>query len=72
MDKSEMTTLLLIGLLVYLLYKWSTSTFDFFEKQGIPFRKPLPLVGNNGSMFLKSVSILDNLDAWYKEFPNEK
>lgn len=67
-----MALILLVVLSLYLLYKWSISTFGFFEKQGIPFRKPLPLFGANLNTLFKTKSITENIDDWYKEFPNER
>jgi len=57
---------------IYLLYKWSTSTYDYFEKQGIPFRKPVAFFGTNINTILRKESFLDSLNRWYNEFPNEK
>lgn len=67
-----MLFLILAVIFIYLAYKWSTSTFDFFEKQGIPFKKPLPLVGTNGNMFINRETFLDNIQKWYYEFKDEK
>lgn len=67
-----MLIIILISVLVYVFYKWSTATYDFFEKQGIPFRKPLPLFGTNINMVLKSKPFVDVLKEWYYEFENEK
>ncbi|XP_070502406.1 probable cytochrome P450 9f2 [Chironomus tepperi] len=62
----------LLVVLVYVIYKWSTSTYDFFEKQGIPYRQPLPLFGTNINMLLKKKPFIDVLKEWYNEFENEK
>jgi hypothetical protein len=61
-----------IAVAIYLFYKWSTSTFDYFEKLGIPFRKPLPLLGTNSNMFFDRKNFMEVLDMWYYEFKNEK
>ncbi|CAG9808691.1 unnamed protein product [Chironomus riparius] len=63
---------LLIVVLVYLFYKWSTSTYDFFRKQGIPFRKPVPLLGSNANMFIRRKPFHEIIDEWFHEFENEK
>jgi hypothetical protein len=62
----------LLVVLVYFIYKWSTSTYDFFENQGIPYRKPLPLFGTNINMLMKTKPFIDVLKEWYNEFENEK
>lgn len=64
--------LYLCAFALYLAYKWATSTFDFFEKQGIPFRKPVPLFGTNANIVTKQRSFSESLSAWYKEFRYEK
>lgn len=53
-----MALILYLGVLaLYLIYKWATSTYDYFEKQGIPFRKPVPLLGTNSKYYHKKNSI---------------
>lgn len=64
--------ILLIIVVFYLAYKWSISTFDYFEKQGIPCRKPLPLVGNNLNLFIGRKPFMDTIQLWYNEFKNDK
>lgn len=67
-----MLLLILGAVLSYLAYKWSTSTYDFFRKQGIPFRKPYPLVGTSGSLFYNRESFITLVQDWYYEFKDEK
>ena len=62
---------LVIGV-VYLFYKWATSTFDYFEKRGVPFRKPLPLLGNNLNAITRGMAMTDFLQMVYSEFKDEK
>ncbi|KAJ8722081.1 hypothetical protein PYW08_004483 [Mythimna loreyi] len=40
--------LLLFLTVLFALYFYYTSTFDFFEKKGIPYRKPVIFLGNLG------------------------
>lgn len=61
-----------MALSVYLIYKWSISTFDYFEKQGIPFRKPIPLLGTSSNMVTRKKAITDSLTEFYNEFKHEK
>lgn len=43
---------------IYLLYKWSTSTFDYWKKRNVPTPyKPLPLVGNLGRVVTNDLNI---------------
>lgn len=62
---------LVIGV-VYLLYKWATSTFDYFEKRGLPFRKPVPLFGNNLNVITRTMAMTDYLQMIYREFKDDK
>lgn len=62
----------LFALGIYMLVKWSVSTFDFFKKQGIAYRKPVPFFGTNANIIWNKKSLNDNLDEWYNEFPDEK
>lgn len=67
-----MLIIILIAILVYFIYKWSTSTFDFFERQGIPYRKPVPFFGTSANMITKSKPFIQVLEEWYYEFKDEK
>lgn len=64
--------LYLIAFGIYLLYKWSISTFDYFEKQGIPFRKPWPLLGTNTNMITRKYAFNEAIQLTYSEFKNHK
>jgi hypothetical protein len=64
--------LYLVALSLYLIYKWATSTYDFFEKQGVKFRKPVPMFGTNANIITRKKPFTDILDDWYYEFTNEK
>lgn len=62
----------IVLLLVFLLYKWSTSKFDYFAKVGVPFEKPLPFVGNGLNVVLQRESIIDLVHRQYKKFKGSK
>ena len=38
--------LLIVASLAYIFYKWATLKYDTFKDRGVPYEKPLPLVGN--------------------------
>lgn len=63
---------ILIILSVYILYKWGTSSFDYFEKKGVPYNKPNFLVGSRLSMILRTKNAKEFFDWIYYEFKNEK
>ncbi|XP_058453638.1 cytochrome P450 9e2-like [Malaya genurostris] len=59
----------IVGLFVY---RWSTSTFDFFEKQNVPFVKPIPLVGGLWSFVTGKMNIIDTVSKGYHMFPDSR
>jgi cytochrome P450 family 9 len=63
---------LLTAVAVFLFYKWATSENDYFRKRGIPFNKPLFLVGSRLGLLLKNSTIFEFIDEIYNEFKNEK
>ncbi len=62
----------IVLLFLYLLYKWLTASDDCFEKIGIPFEKPLPLVGNILTMILGRESLIDITKRSYYKFRGSK
>lgn len=56
----------------YLIYKWGTSSFDYFEKKGVKFNKPHFIVGSRLGMVLKQGTMADFAMKIYNEFANEK
>lgn len=63
---------ILIITVLYLIYKWGISTFDYFEKKGVKFNKPHFLVGSRLEMVLGQGSIVDFVMKLYNEFKSEK
>lgn len=64
--------LCLIPVALYFLYKWSTATFDYFEKQGFAFQKPLPLLGSDFHLFFKKQPMAVSLMNNYNKHKSEK
>lgn len=62
----------LIPVALYAFYKWATVDYDYFEKQGIPFLKPLPLLGSNFSIFFKKKPMVHSLMEIYLKHKHEK
>lgn len=67
-----MVFLFLVVIGLYLFYKWGRSTFDFFQRQGIVFRKPIAFLGTSSNFVLNRKPFMDILDDWYNEFKHEK
>ncbi|GAB0096688.1 Cytochrome P450 [Sergentomyia squamirostris] len=63
---------LVAGILVYFGYKWSTATFDIFEKRGLKFIPPIPLIGNSKNMVFQLESFSNFIKNLYNYFPQEK
>lgn len=64
--------LLIIFGLAWLVYKWSVSNFDYFEKIGLEYEKPLPLVGNMLNLVIGKQSIIDLTKGGYEKFKKSK
>lgn len=54
------------------LYFYYTSTFDFFEKRGIPYRKPVIFVGNLGPRLRGKQSFHEFQLETYKYFKGNR
>lgn len=63
---------LLLGLFLVILYCFFTSTFDFWESRGVPFRKPTVLFGNFAPMLLFRKSLPEGIQEMYEWFKDER
>lgn len=63
---------LLILAFAYLAYKWSVSNYDYFERIGLPFEKPLPLFGNMIGLITQRESLVYTLQRNYRRFKSSK
>lgn len=61
-----------IAALSYLFYKWAMQNYDFFEKRGVAFSKPMFLFGSNYNMLFDKKSFPEVVEKWYYELKNEK
>ena len=60
-------------LITFWLYKRLTSEGEFsLDKQGIPYEKPLPIVGNFLPIFQGKESGFDLFERVYSKFSNHK
>ncbi|XP_011193596.2 probable cytochrome P450 9f2 [Zeugodacus cucurbitae] len=60
-------TLILGSILLYLFYRWATQNFDFFEKRGIPYDKPVPVFGSLIDITLRRGSIFYTIKDLYNK-----
>uniref|UniRef100_A0A182IZA7 Uncharacterized protein n=1 Tax=Anopheles atroparvus TaxID=41427 RepID=A0A182IZA7_ANOAO len=66
--------LLLWALIValFLFYRWSTATYDYFQKRNVPFVKPFPFFGQVLSFFTQKKHVIDVASEGYHMFPNTR
>lgn len=62
----------LFVLFLFLVAKWSTSQYNFFERKGVVFQKPWPVFGNFGGMTFRRITIHDMIYNAYNEFKDKK
>ncbi|KAJ9598707.1 hypothetical protein L9F63_010617, partial [Diploptera punctata] len=58
------------AIIVYFIYRHSTSTFDYWKNRGIPYLKPTPGFGNTRKMFFK-ISFAEQFKKFYDAFQDE-
>lgn len=66
--------LIILGTILYILYRYGTSTYDYWEKRGVDHIKAyLPFLGSNGErMFWKRQTMMEGMWAIYNAFPGQK
>ena len=57
---------------IYLIYKWATKHYGYFKDLGIPFIKPVFLLGSNSNIVTRKYALPDQIAKWYNEFYDEK
>jgi len=55
------------AILAYVIYWYSTCTFNYWKDRGIPYLKPTPGFGNTGRMFFK-ISFAEQFKIFYDSF----
>lgn len=65
--------LILIGSLIGILYYYSTWTYNYWKTRGVPYMKPLPLIGNSRLLFVrgKKHTSEDQIES-YEKFSDER
>lgn len=58
--------------ILFVAYKLLTKKNDYFDKKGIPYMKPVPLLGSRTDLILRNKSMPEVVKMWYNSFPNEK
>lgn len=53
---------------MFFAYRWLTKDHDYFEKIGIAFDKPFPLVGNTLNLVLQKESVIGITEKQYQKF----
>ncbi|KAL1398954.1 hypothetical protein pipiens_002300 [Culex pipiens pipiens] len=60
--------LALTSLTLYLAYRWSVATFDYFERRRVPFVKPVPLFGTMWPFVRGWMNTTDCVSEGYRLF----
>ncbi|XP_059491240.1 cytochrome P450 9e2-like [Neocloeon triangulifer] len=64
-------TCTLLGLIIYLGYKFITKNFDYWQKQNVKFLKPVPVFGSISSVFLQKEHLCQFMQRAYHENEGE-
>jgi hypothetical protein len=64
--------ILFVLVIFWLVYKWSVETFDYYDKIGIPYEKPMPLVGNMWKLVTQKESFVDITRESYRKFKKSR
>lgn len=63
---------ILIGVIIYFIYRWSITDFDYFEKKGILFQRPVPFFGNFGGLLFGTKNFHEIILSPYNEFKHKR
>ncbi|CAD7083926.1 unnamed protein product [Hermetia illucens] len=63
---------LFLCILLFVAYKWLTSTYDFFEKKNVKHEKPKLFFGNYRGLILRQESLFDLVKRFYLKFKDYK
>lgn len=67
----EVIVIVLVILFFIWLYNWSTFTHDHWKNLGVPGPRPMPFVGNSGSVILNRQSFLEKQRELYNKWKHE-
>ena len=56
----------------WFIYKKLTKNFDFFDKRGIRYEKPVIIFGNMFKLLMQKENFIDLLDRMYSKFKNDQ
>lgn len=52
------------------IYQWAYKGYDYFEKIGVKYIKPIPFFGTNWKLFARKITVRDFVINAYNEHPN--
>ncbi|XP_065207592.1 probable cytochrome P450 6a14 [Planococcus citri] len=67
----NLNTISLVGIVIALFWYFSRSTFNYWKKLKIPYKKPVAFFGNAYDFALFKASFHDNLHSIYNHFPDD-
>lgn len=62
----------IVAVVLFLLYIYGTVNFDYWEKRGVIYEKPIPYFGNFKPVYFQQTNPTDFFQNLYKKYPNEK
>lgn len=66
------TIFALLVIVGFLIRKWLTQNFSYFQDRGIAHGKPIIFFGTGKDLLMQKLSLPEYVQKWYNEFPNEK
>lgn len=66
--------IIILGTILYILYKFGTKSYDHWEKKGVKYIKAsYPFLGSNGEKMLwNKETLIESSSRMYNEFPKER
>ncbi|XP_037042332.1 probable cytochrome P450 9f2 [Bradysia coprophila] len=61
-----------VVVIIFLLHKFLSREYGYFEAKGIPYSKPMFIFGSRKDFLFRNKSILTVIKDFYDEFPNDK
>jgi hypothetical protein len=72
MSLALQVTVALVAVVSYLVYRFFTSTFDYWQKKGVVFVPPTFLMGSMKPVLLIQEHLGEYFERLYKEYSNER
>ncbi|XP_014285335.1 probable cytochrome P450 6a13 [Halyomorpha halys] len=64
--------LIITAVLLYLFYRYATSTYSFWADRNVPFLKPVPFFGNLWYRIIRKTTMIDDQQMQYNFFGEDR